>query len=76
MKRQLVHLFICPVLGEYSAFTTKDNLRQYLKYWHLSDDELDILLDTGVYRHENLGVISYLCNEVNPYFEGNNYEIN
>jgi hypothetical protein len=49
---------------EYYAQLSEDKLYEYLKLWHLYESELDILFQTGVYNHENLGIIEYNILEV------------
>lgn len=44
---------------EYYAKKRLKDLRKYLFTWHLNHSEIDILFETGVYNHENLGIIEF-----------------
>jgi hypothetical protein len=70
----MTYLLLVPRINEYQAFSTEDNLRQYLTHWHLSEDEANIFMDTHIYKHDNMGIMRIEAVNVNPYFDGNKYE--
>jgi len=45
--------------SEYYAQRSEQDLWDYLQKWHLYSDELSILFETGIYNHDNLGIIEY-----------------
>lgn len=69
-----IYTFINPKCDEYLPFSTMDNLRQYVNHWHLGKVATEILIDTGIYRHDNLGAMRVEVSDINPYFDGNRYE--
>ena len=69
-----VYSLIIPSLDECVVFTSMDNLRQYAEYWHVSQEEMNILEDTLIYRNESDCLFRIICNDINPYFEGHHYE--
>jgi len=72
---KLSYILIIPSLDEVSSFTSMENLRQYTRYWFLSENETNMLIDTLVYRHKHMGILKIYCREINPYFDGHKYEL-
>ena len=54
-----------PELKEFMAFRTEKECEAYLIQWHLTESEVDILIESGVYQHDNLGLIIYYSFEPN-----------
>lgn len=57
--------YMIPKLEEFMAFRTEKECEAYLDYWHLTKSEVDILIESGVYQHDNLGMIYYYSFEPN-----------
>ena len=61
-------LLVVPKVHEYVAFTDRNKALEYARYWHLSQDETDILDAHDNYMHDNLGLIELYPQFINPQF--------
>lgn len=59
MARRTIHIYRIEPGGEMAAFSSIETLKAYLLHWHLSAEQLEMLIDDGFYEHGTLGIITY-----------------
>lgn len=54
-----LYTFLIHDTKEYYAKRTMNELKDYLVHWYLTDFEAEVLLNTGIFNHDQLGIIEF-----------------
>ena len=67
-----VYVFLIHSTKETAAFTDITKAYNWIKVWFLSETETEILINTGIYCHEEIGVIELIKQDLNPILTASN----